>query len=515
LSSLFDEINLATLHLALSGVLLIWNIVVAGRVASLHSTPRLLGALSALTGLLLFPAAIVAVAAESVVSGRTLYVIAWIWPATAALVAAQAVAALAQRRIATVIGTTIAAYDILLAVVALAHYLVLAAGSGSTLVLTLSAAQADALALTASPLAMLTPYFLHVPVVAPATAGRRGYGTLMRTAAAIVAGVWLASIALSIPGAARAVRSYARYESDRLQERPQGDFAVGLKILPTLQGPPQDQQLVADLSLADSIGATALTVYIAPTGATAATLDSVANALDDRRSSTFLIAVLDLTDADRPRGAAALDRFFAARGAELRRMAVRLHPDLIVPVNDPYGATARALGRLPVERWMAYLTAARAAVHGANASVGVMAHIGGSGARDSALYAWSASSGAPVDAVGFSLYPGYDGAGELDARMETIDRWMSAEHSTKPHWVLEAGAFPLAHGDLAQEKALWGMLAWGTVHPIMKGLVVFESADYDSPLGLRTPSGRIRSAARGLATAARSLAESIDTTAHP
>ena len=116
----------------------------------------------------------------------------------------------------------------------------------------LSAADASSLAYSASPLALLLPYFLHVPIVAPPTAGRRGAGTVLRTAVAVLAAAWVAIIILDVPVATSAVRSYSAYTNERLTERADSDFAIGLKIFPTLTSGPPPLALENDLDLADT-----------------------------------------------------------------------------------------------------------------------------------------------------------------------------------------------------------------------------------------------------------------------
>jgi hypothetical protein len=74
-------------------------------------------------------------------------------------------------------------------------------------------------------------------------------------------------------------------------------------------------------------------------------------------------------------------------------------------------------------------------------------------------------------------------------------------------WVLEARGFPAVHGDLNQERALWGALAWATSRSAVKGYVVYQASDYESPTGLRAPGGRIRRAAAAVRRAIRTLRE--------
>jgi len=135
----------------------------------------------------------------------------------------------------------------------------------------------------------------------------------------------------------------------------------------------------------------------------------------------------------------------------------------------------------------------------------VLSHVGGFSADDSALYAWSASRASPVDGTALSLYPGLGGAANLDARMRVADSWLRASRSSKPVWVLEAGAFPLAHGEESQARALWGALAWATSRAAIKGLIAYQASDYRVPIGLRTAAGRLRPAAAVLRRAAAQL----------
>jgi hypothetical protein len=71
--------------------------------------------------------------------------------------------------------------------------------------------------------------------------------------------------------------------------------------------------------------------------------------------------------------------------------------------------------------------------------------------------------------------------------------------------VLEAGGFPLVHGELSQERALWGVLAWATSRSAIRGLVIFEASDYGAQLGLRAPGGRVRRVAAAAQRAIRAL----------
>ena len=499
--------RLAIVHLALSALVLLFDIVIAGRIAHLRDAPRPLSALSAMAGLLIAPALFVTVASSSLLSGRALHSVAWVWPATAILIAAQASYAVWTGRAAPAYGIPIAAYDLLLAAVYAARYAIFLGAGASDSLLALVGAQANALA-TAHPMAIGLPVYLHVPILAPVHGTGRRLGALLRGTLAALAMTWTALIVVAFPRAARAVRSYERYAGERLQERPRGDFLVGLKIFPTLAGGPPGLALQNDLALADTMGVGGISVYLAPEGATGRALDSLSRALEQqRRGGKRLIVTLHFARGQWTRSDTAPEHYLEARRGDVERIARRLRPDYLVPVLDPFGSASQVVGELPPQVWTAYLRDAAAAAHRVSPTINVIAHVGGYTARDSLLYAWAAAPASPTDGVGVSLYPWYDGAAALDSRMRTADRWMRASRSTKQHWVLEASAYPLTHGELSQERALWGALAWATSRSAVKAFVVVQSSDYGSPLGLRAPGGRVRRAAGSLRQAIRALGE--------
>ena len=95
--------------------------------------------------------------------------------------------------------------------------------------------------------------------------------------------------------------------------------------------------------------------------------------------------------------------------------------------------------------------------------------------------------------------------------MRTADRWIQlASPPLKEHWILAASGYPVAHGEEAQQLAIWGSLAWGTSRGVIKGVMVGDAADYDDITGLRAPSGRLRPAAIAVMRAAQELRERRD-----
>jgi hypothetical protein len=129
-------------------------------------------------------------------------------------------------------------------------------------------------------------------------------------------------------------------------------------------------------------------------------------------------------------------------------------------------------------------------------------------ANDSALYAWAAAKGSPIDIVGFSLFPAPYVGGGIQTDTRTADRWMRATPPVKDHWVFATGGYPLAYGERSQREAVWEVLAWATDHPSIKGTIVYEAGDYGQSRGLRAPNGRVRPVTIALMRAIQQLRES-------
>jgi hypothetical protein len=144
-------------HLALSAVFLLWNILLAGRITQQRAVPPLLSGLTAVGGLLIAPAFLVLVASTSLITGRSVSTIGWIWPVTATLIAAQAFYATAARLVSPVIGIPILLYDLAAAGAALGGYLVVEGAITRGPLLTLVAASASAVATVAGSASAISP----------------------------------------------------------------------------------------------------------------------------------------------------------------------------------------------------------------------------------------------------------------------------------------------------------------------------------------------------------------------
>ena len=505
---------LAPAHLALTLVIVVWDIVLAGRIARVPQAPRPFAALTGLAGLLVLPALVVALATTTVITGRAILYVDWIWPAVLVIFAAQSIYALARRLVNPLWGLPIAVYNVLIAGAGVARYLVsrgVPLPQPFSLLLT---AQAAALALATTSAAVANPLYLNPPMVSPAFPALRPITATFRAFLAMVALAWSVGIAFQTPVAIEALEKYRTIAADRLTERPEGDFSVGVKIFPDVGSPPPPTAVASDIALADTLGADVVSVVVVP-DVSNLVLDSLSRALNQlQRDSTLLIVTLGYRGKLIPElRHVPLDA--RQRVEAVKRIVRRLRPDILVPAEEPYGVGERLVGRLQLGAWEDYITNAAAAAKSIDRDVRIGVAASSFEPRDSALYAWAAGPASPVDILGFSFFPDRRGGRALEAFTRTADRWMSVMPPAKPHWVFAAGGFPLAHGEQSQAQAIWSLLTWATARPTVKGLIVYEAGDYGQTRGLRAPSGRLRPATFTVMRAMRALREAMVTTPAP
>jgi hypothetical protein len=490
---------------AASLLVMLWDVFLAGQIGQLRRAPRFFRGVTALAGLLIAPAALVVVASASILNGRAIHVIAWVWPLTLGIFALQALYAVGKRLVTPFIGVPIAAYDVIVAVAAIVRYQAYSGSDPSAGWLAVVAAQSSALGLLLGRAALFSPFAVALPLLAPAYPARWRISATVRGTLAVIAMAFAVLFIAELPSAVVAVRSYGNYAQDRLQERPRGDFTIGLRVFPYLDDAPPPLALRNDIALVDSVGLGAIAVVIDPAGARLAALDSLAHVLEEERRDSVLLIVsvgYDRNAEESFRRAPAAH--MRARLAAVDRIVRRLRPDIILPARDPYTEGARAMGRVPLAWWEEYLRLASLNAHRVSNRVRVGVTASAFVGADSSLYAWASAPTSPVDIVGFSFYPSYDGGGSLSARLHVADRWM--RRSTKNHWVF-TGAFPVTHGESSQARALWGTLSWATSHALIKGIIVESAGDYDVVTGLRAPGGRIRPALATLERAVAAMAE--------
>jgi hypothetical protein len=502
---------LPALYVAIAAVMVMWDVLVAGRVSQLRRAPRTFAAISAFAGLLIVPALLIAYASASILYGRGIQPVAWVWPFTTVLFALQATYALSRRLVTPLFGVPIFVYNLIIAIVAVSRYLDAHGLIPPDFAMALSAAQARSLGFFFGAPALWGAQFLQVPLMSPALPARWGLGRAVRTGIAMSAAALSGFVLIRIPQAFDTAKSYARYADEKLQEHPEGDFDIGIKIFPDLRGPPPPLALERDIALADSLDLDVISITIAPEGARLASLDSIARTVEDRRADSALI-IISLSypkDAARQFRASPAE-YTRARVADVDRISRRLRPDILFPALDPNGEGALALGPQPPEYWQNYLSRASRVAHYVNPRIRVGVSASSFGARDSTLYFWAARRNSPIDVLGFSLMPGFTGGVSMDNRMGVAQKWMRAFPTRpKPHWVTAAGGYPVAHGEESQALSLWGVLAWATSQSPIRGLIVTEAGDYQVLRGLRTASGRYRSAVAAVMRADKGLRETV------
>jgi hypothetical protein len=323
---------------------------------------------------------------------------------------------------------------------------------------------------------------------------------------AMIALAWFGVILAEVPRADIALNSYDSHADDRLRERPTG-FAVGLKMFPDVASSPSAASVSTDVETADSLGVSVASVVFAP-GATQVAIDSVTHALAAmQRDSLLVIATIGYHGKLLPelsKGSLDVDE----RLATIRRVVTRLHPDILLPAQDPYGIGARLLGHLSPETWKDYFTRAAAVVREVRPRTRVALSASSFDSSDSTLFAWAAGASSPINIVGFSFRPSRLGARTIDASFRAADRWMRALPPTKPYWVFGTGGYPLAHGERSQDQAVWATLAWATAHGQSRGLVVTEANDYGQAMGVRAPNGRFRRVSNTVRRSIKGLRES-------
>lgn len=487
---------LAASYLALAVAMIGWDILMAGRITHLRRIPRSFQAITGLAGLLLVPSLVVAYTAASMLYGRAIFLVAWLWPFTALLFVLQTIFALARRLVTPLLGFPLLVYNIIIAVVAMAKFSIAGGGSPPDFALALNAAQASMLGAFFGSAALWNPLFMQIPLFAPSLPARWGFTRFARVVLAGAAIALTALVVIEIPGAFAGIQSYQTHRNDKLQEHPDGDFRLGLKIFPDLRSGPPPLAIRHDLALADTLLVDAISVVVHPEGARGIALDSLARSIERKRAdSTLLIVALGYPENGRDAISQSRAGYTAARVRDIDRLARRLRPNFLIPAVDPLEEGDRILGDQTPAYWIDYLTRAAAVAHYVNPNIKVGVSMSSYGTRDSALYAWAARPGTPINVVGFSLFAGFDGARSLDTDMRVAQRWMRQFPRPKEHWVFAVGGYPLIHGELSQTLAIKGVLAWATAEPPIKGLVVYEAGDYNTVRGLRSPSGRLRAAA--------------------
>ncbi|MEO7456274.1 MAG: hypothetical protein ABIY52_08425 [Gemmatimonadaceae bacterium] len=490
-------------------IIVIWDIVLTGRIAQVRRLPKPFVFLTGLAGFLLLPSLIIHLATTNAITGRSVIAVDWLWPMTLVLFACQALYAATRRLVNPFLGFFMSAYDVLIAADAVLRFVAARGTPLPNVALIFLAATSGAFAtLTQSSTIIASPFFFFAPMTAPAFPALRPPAATFRVFLASVAFAWIVVIFTQLGPGVESVKSYEAHDPrvERLQERPASDFDIGLKLFPDLGSGPPPTAIKNDLALADTLGVTVVSVTVIPERMDKAALDSIAHVLDNLRGdSTQLIVTMgyDKDIVSMP------GRNFSEtmRIASIEPIVRILRPDVLIPALDPYVAGTRAAGLRAPEFWEGYLTRAAEIAKRTRprTRIGVAASL--YDRRDSTLYAWAAAPNSPIDLPGFTLAPSNTGVRTLDAARGAADRWMRESQSTKEHWVFGVSGFPEAHGESSQERAVWDALAWATSRPAIKGLIAAEAGDYGTIRGIRAADGRLRRVAFAIMRAMKGLKE--------
>ena len=498
--------RLSLVPLALGLAILVWDILLAGWIAAQHQASKPFTTLTALCGLLVAPAVLVSMATVLDDTARTMAGIAFIWPIVAVLFTVQVAYALVARLLRPGVAIPLLLYNICVAVIAIGDYLVSLTGGAAPWLQGAVAARDAISGLTAGRSALISPLALLVPMIAPAYPARWKVSAAVRVFITLTATAVTTLLVTEWPRGVGAVRSYDAANGVRLQERPAGDFAIGLRMFPTLDRAPSSRLVEADMSLADTLGATAVLVVVNDAGTKAAALDSLSRVLEPFRADSAIIAV-----AIELEGTAGQPRTNARRLA-IERVLLRVRPDVIIPgwrspVPSVLGATEPT-----VEWWQAMLESAEEVIQRVRprTSLGwAAAHVD---TRDSIVFDWAASDASPVKTLGVVAFPSFAGLPSVDARLRAYDRWHAVAdaraHQPRDYWIMESGGLPRAHGDAAQTAAIMQTLAWSTRRAWVTAVIIGDAGDYDGAIGLRAANGRLRRAVGVIARASRGLRES-------
>lgn len=495
--------QLAPIPFVVALAILAWNIFIAGWIASRHEVPRPFAQLTGFCGLLVAPALVVAVATGTDAGSRTVSGIAWLLPVVTCAFVLQVLYAITARLVSVVIGIPILLYDLAIAAVAIGDYLVGLHGSAPLGLQAAVAARDAVIGMTIGRAALLTPLALLVPMIAPAYPARWRLSAVARAVLVLTATVTTTLLVMEWPRGIGAVRSYARALGEPMQARPAGDFLIGMRLFPALDGPPPSRAVVADGAMAERFAPDVILIVLNEEGTRGTSLDSLARVLEPFRSDSVRIVIaMSVASA----AAAPTD---AAHLAMIERVLVRARPDVLFPAMIDPVPTLLSRATLPPIWWETTLESAARVVRRVRPRTIIGWAASRFDATDSAVYAWSARTASPVGVIGAVSYPSFSGLPAIDARLRTLERWhalaTNAAGATQAHWLVNVGGLPHAHGDDGQLAAIRHALAWGSRRAWIGGAIIGEAADYDSWLGLRAASGRLRSGFIPLADAAKAM----------
>lgn len=483
--------SLALAPIVIAVIVLAWNIALAGWIAARREGPQWFARLTGLAGLLVAPAAVIAVAASSDAGARTITGVTWLWPLTCLLLVVQASSATALRAVSSTVGVPIIAYNTLVCLLAIGDDLVARSGSAPLLLQGAVAARDAVLGIVMGPAALSSPLAVLVPLLAPAYPARWRASATFRALLVVYATVLSTMLAVQLPRGIAAVRSYGEAMVTTSPRLP--PVERGVRLLPVLSGPPRSRSVRSAAAVHERVNPDAVLVLLRMEEGRVLGLDSLARTLASYRDDrTRLLVAITVERAD----AIAVQRspqvVHQQRLTAVQDIVRRLKPAVIIPLMRP--AVPSLLGEpdLPSLWVTRQLTAAAAAARREHATTEVAWIATRFDRVDSTLYEWAANDASPLDALGFAPAPTFSGLPSIDARLRAADRWQGAgEAAARPHWILTHG-LPRAHGDAAQRAAVQHVLAWSTQRRWVRGVLVGEPSDDASMTGLVAANGRAR-----------------------
>lgn len=497
--------QLAPLTLLAGLLVLSWDILLAGWMAARREAPSAFTHLTSLCGLLVAPAIVVAIATGTEDGARTVSGISWLLPAVCLAFVLQVLYAIAVGLVSPVVALPILLYDLVVTMIVTGDYLVATRGEAPLPLQAVVAARDVVFGMSVGRAALVSPFAVLVPIIAPAYPARWRLSGVARAMLVLSATAVSTVMVIEWPRGIAAVRSYQQATVRPMQARPLGDFAIGMRFLPILDGPPPARAVKADRVLAQQFEPDVVLIVLDEDGTRANALDSLARVLEPFRGDSTIVAVaLHL-----PRRPARADD--PARAATVERLLVRLRPDVLFPaLGDPIPSVLPS--EAPSISWWRLMLRStdeiRARVRPATRIGVALARMD---ARDSAIYAWATGPNSTVAVVGAMVYPSFSGITGIDARLRAFDRWHARADSlgarSSAHWLVNVGGLPHAHGDESQLVAMRQALAWGSRRAWVKAAILGEPADYDGALGVRAANGRVRKAWPMLSAAAKAMRE--------
>jgi hypothetical protein len=484
---------------------LAWDVALAGWMAARREAPRAFTQLAAFCGLLVVPSLVLGIASATEAGARTISGITWIIPVVAVAFALQVLYALFARLVSVLVGIPILLYDLLLAAIAIADQLVVQTGHAPDALQAVLSARDTIVGITVGRAALVSPLTALVPMLAPAYPARWRLSGAARAVLVLAATALTTLLVIEWPRGVAAVRSYRTTGTEPMQARPAGDFVLGVRLYPVLDGPPPARAVRADAALIGAFAPDVVFLLLDQDGTRASALDSLARVLEPLRADSVQL-VVGLTVEGRPTPLEDLERL-----ASIERVLQRVKPDVFFPAVVPPMPRWFLTGTPGAPWWRSLLTRSAREV----ARVRPRTMLGWNASRldaiDSAVYVWAAASASRVGVIGASIYPSFTGLPAVDARLRAFERWhaqaTARDAGAQAHWLTNVGGLPHAHGDAAQTAAIRRALAWGSRQPWIGAAIIGEPADYDGRVGLRAANGRQRAAVAAVGLAARRMRE--------